>query len=258
MTIRFAASLTFLFTEVPMLERPQWATQAGFDGVEVQFPYDHPVDSWQKALGGIPLVLINTPPGDWLAGERGFAACPGSEAHFRDSFLRAADYAAALGVPVVHVMAGLAQGEEAAAVFAENLAWAAKQAPELKLALEPLNPQDMPGYFLNDYDQAARIIGDLDEPRIGLQFDLWHAMRLYGDARRAWERHRQHVLHVQISGFPGRHEPGGGGFSILDLCADVAGMQDVWVAAEYMPANGTAQGLSWLKALKSRDQPIGE
>lgn len=254
---RFAANITFLFNEVPMLERPGWARRAGFDGVEVLFPYDWPAARWRDALDGLPLVLINTPPGDWGAGERGMAAVPGAEARFRDGFLRAADHADALGVAHVHVMAGVSGGAEAEATYVENLAWAAAQAPGLRLTLEPLNPFDMPGYFLNDYDQAARILADLDHPRIGLQFDLWHAARLHGDARAVWNRHRDRVLHVQIAGFPARHEPGGGGFSLPDLCADVEGMNGVWISGEYLPAGATTQGLFWLRALRSRDVLIG-
>ncbi len=254
---RFAANLTLLFTEVPMLDRPDWARRMGFDGVEVLFPYDHPVAEWERALAGVPLALVNTPPGDWASGDRGFAARPGHETAFRDSFLRAADYAARLGAGRVHVMAGVAKGPQAEATFVENLAWAAAQAPDQRLCIEPLNPDDMPGYFLNDYDQAARILDDLGHPRIGLQFDLWHAARLHGDATQVWAAHLQRISHVQVAGFPARNEPGGGGFSLPALCDAVDGMDDVWIAAEYRPAKTTAQGLGWLQALKSRGAQIG-
>lgn len=254
---RFAANLTFLFTEVPMLDRPDWARRTGFDGVEVLFPYDQPLADWERALAGVPLALINTPPGDWASGDRGFAARPGFEQAFRSSFLRAADYATRLGAARVHVMAGVAKGPQAEATFVENLAWAAAQAPDLALCIEPLNPEDMPGYFLNDYDQAARILDDLGRDRVGLQFDLWHAARLHGDAGAVWQAHCRHIGHVQIAGFPGRNEPGGGGFSLPALCDAVDAMPGVWIAAEYRPARGTAQGLGWLAALKSRGQPIG-
>lgn len=254
---RFAANLTLLFTEVPMLDRPDWARRTGFDGVEVLFPYDHPVSEWERALAGLPVALINTPPGDWASGDRGFAARPGHETAFRDSFLRAADYATRLGVPCVHVMAGVAKGPQAEGTYVENLAWAAAQAPSLRLSIEPLNPDDMPGYFLNDYDQAARILDDLGHDRIGLQFDLWHASRLHGDASAVWDQHASRVTHVQIAGFPSRNEPGGGGFSLPALCDAVDARPGVWIAAEYRPSRGTAQGLGWLTALKSRGQPIG-
>ena len=74
------------------------------------FPYDHPAKDWEAALAGMPLALINTPPGDWAAGDRGFAAVPGLESRFRDGFLRAAELATRLGAARVHVMAGVASG----------------------------------------------------------------------------------------------------------------------------------------------------
>lgn len=240
-----------------MLDRPDWARRTGFDGVEVLFPYDHPVADWERALGDLPMVAINTPPGNWLSGDRGYAARVEDQAVFRDTFLQAADYATRLKVPTIHVMAGVAKGAQAEAVYVENLAWAAEQAPELKLTIEPLNPDDMPGYFLNDYDQAARILADLNHPKIGLQFDLWHAARLHGDASAVWKAHQSRINHVQVAGFPNRNEPGGGGFSLPELCDAVDQMEQVWISGEYRPARGTAQGLFWLTALKSRCQPIG-
>lgn len=255
---RFAANLTFLFTEVAMLDRPDWAQRSGFDGVEVLFPYDHPMADWEQALKGLPLALINTPPGDWASGDRGFAAVPGMELRFRDSFLRAAEYATRLKARRLHVMAGVAKGPQAEQCYAENLAWALAEAPDLTLTIEPLNPDDMPGYFLNDFDQAARILDDLANPRIGLQFDVWHAARLHGDAARVWADHWRHINHVQIAGFPSRNEPGGGGFSLPDLCDAIdRHSPETWISAEYLPARGTAQGLGWLAALKSRSALIG-
>lgn len=255
---RFAANITMLFTEVPMLSRPGLAQEAGFDGIEVLFPHDIPAADWKRALHGLPIVLMNTHPGDWSAGERGFAALPDAVPAFRDSFLRAAELAAALEVPRLHVMAGSARGPEAEQCYRENLAWAAASAPELTLTIEPLNTDDMPGYFLNDFDQAARILDDLALPRVGLQFDLWHAARIHGRAEAVWDRHKAHVAHVQIAGFPARAEPGGGGFDLTWLCREVdAQDRDVWVAAEYRPAAATVKGLGWLAALKNRDRAIG-
>ena len=256
---RYAANLTMLFTEVPSLDRPSLAAQAGFDGVEILFPYDHPAKDWQAALAGMPLALINTPPGDWASGDRGHAAVPGMEATFRDHFLRAADLAARLGAGKVHVMAGVAKGPQAEQVFAENLLWAAEAAPEIGLTVEPVNIEDWPGYFLNDFDQAARILADLDHPRIGLQFDIWHAARIHGDAQAVWEKHKGVTSHVQIAGFPNRAEPGGGGFDLTAMFRDMDAMgYEGWVAAEYRPARATVHGLGWLNALKARDRLIGQ
>lgn len=255
---RFAANLTMLFTEVPSLQRPELAAQAGFDGAEILFPYDHPAAEWERALSGLPLALINTPPGNWAAGDRGFAAVPGQEAQFRDGFLRAAEVASRLGAGRVHVMAGVARGPLAEQTYGENLLWACAQAPDLRLTLEPINPDDMPGYFLNDFDQAARILDDLNCPQIGVQFDVWHAARIHGNASAVWEAHRARISHVQIAGFPSRNEPGGGGFDLPALCAELdAAGGDIWISGEYRPARATVHGLIWLQALKSRNRMIG-
>ena len=254
--MRFAANLTWLFAESPMLDRPALARQAGFDGVEMLFPYDHPLADWQAALDGTPVALINTPPGDWAAGERGFAAVPGAEARFRTDFRMALDRAAGLRATRIHVMAGNAEGAEAEATFRANLVWAASFGHPL--TVEPLNRFDMPGYFLNDYDQAARILDDLAQPDVGIQFDLWHAARIHGDASAVWARHSGRSSHVQIAGFPTRNEPGGGGF---DLAAFADGLPAQgyggWIAAEYRPARDTLSGLGWLTALRSRNTLIG-
>lgn len=255
---RFAANLTMLFTEVPPLDRAGLAAQAGFDGVEILFPYDAPARDYAASLSGLPVALINTPPGDWAAGDRGHAAVPGMEEKFREGFLRAVEVAGRIGAERIHVMAGVARGPQAEQTYADNLTWALEQAPDLELTLEPLNVEDMPGYFLNDFDQAARILNDLGQPRIGLQFDLWHAARIHGDAWGVWQAHRALVNHVQIAGFPNRNEPGGGGFDLTALFRDLdEGSFTGWVAAEYRPARATVHGLAWLNALKARDRLIG-
>lgn len=174
---RFCANLSLLFTELPFLERFGAARAAGFEAVEVLFPYDDPAPQILDRLDAarLPLVLINCPPPNYSGGPRGFAAVPGGEGRFRTDFRRAARYAATLGTKHLHVMAGVAHGPEARAVFARNLAWAAEAAPGLSLTIEPINHHDMPGYFLSDYDLAIEVLEEVAAPNLRLQFDAYHA-----------------------------------------------------------------------------------
>src|SRR3978361_1977353 len=73
---RFAANLTMMFTEVPFLDRFKAAARAGFTSVEFLFPYDHPAEAIGERLrhNGLTQALFNLPPGNWDAGEKGFAA----------------------------------------------------------------------------------------------------------------------------------------------------------------------------------------
>lgn len=246
---RFAANLTMLFTELPMLERFAAAADAGFQGVEILFPYDIPARDLSRAAiaAGLEFVLMNTPPPNWAGGPRGFAAEPGLEDRFRSDFDRALRFAEALRARHIHIMAGYAEGPDARATFTRNLAWAADRAPHVSLMIEPLNPMDQPGYFLADFDLAAEIIAQVGAPNLGLQFDSYHAQLITGDAMAVWRRHAGIVRHIQIAGVPGRHEPTGGMIDYPGFFAalDQSGYKG-WVSAEYNPRALTAQGLGWL------------
>jgi 2-dehydrotetronate isomerase len=246
---RFAANLTWLFTELPFLDRFGAARRAGFDAVEVLFPYDSPAPEIldRLAQNDLRLVLINCPPPNYAEGPRGFAAIPGGEERFRYDFKRALRYSKALGARHLHLMAGVADGAAARASFVDNLRWAAAHAPGQSLTIEPINSVDMPGYFMSDFDTALGVIAEVEAPNLHLQFDAYHAHRITGDVMGTWDRVRGHVAHVQVAGFPGRSEPIGG---IIDYPAFFARLDadryEGWVSGEYKPAGRTEDGLRWM------------
>lgn len=86
----FAANLTFLFTEIPFMDRFSAAKQAGFNAVEFMFPYEYNMNDIKAQLSvhGLSLVLCNLPAGNWAAGDRGTAANPGLEKRTSGPFLR--------------------------------------------------------------------------------------------------------------------------------------------------------------------------
>jgi len=249
----FAANLSMLFREVPLLDRIDAAREAGFEAVELLFPYDDPVPRLRQTLeaAGLPLVLFNAPPPNWTGGPRGFAALPGGEARFRHDFTRALRYASVLEPRILHVMAGAAKGDSARRVFIENLTWAAAQAPPgLTLTIEPINAIDMPGYFLNDFDQAAAILDAVGAPNLALQFDAYHAHRITGDVMGTWAAHGHRAAHVQVAGAEGRHEPGRDGaidYPAFFARLDADGYRG-YVSGEYIPAGRTTgAGLGWMR-----------
>lgn len=249
---RFAANISMLFTERPLLERFAAAKAAGFDAVEILFPYDvaRPRLRAAQRAADVPVVLINTPPTDWDKGARGFAAVPGAQRRFQSDFKRALRYAEVLEAGIIHVMSGIAQGPEAWGTLVENLRWATALAPGQRLAIEPLNPVSMPGYFLNDYDLAAEVIDAVGAPNLTLQYDAFHAQMLTGDALAVWQGQGGRAGHVQIADVPGRVAPGLGGqidFTAL-FAALGAGGYDGYVSAEYLPGDaGTEAELGWMQ-----------
>ena len=251
---RLAANLSMMFNEVPFLDRFAAARQAGFEAVEFLFPYDFPAAEIRKRLDdhGLTLALFNMPPGDWAKGERGLASLPGRTQEFRDGAVKALDYAVALGATLVHCMAGIVpEGVApvtAASRYAVNLAWAGEKALEagVRIAIEPINHQDMPGYFLNTEAQGAAVVEAVGRDRLGLQFDVYHCQITEGDITRRMERFMPVIAHMQIADVPARNEPGTGeiGWPYVFRRMDELGYHG-WVGCEYRPAAGTVEGLRW-------------
>jgi len=254
---RLSANLSFLWPDRPLLERFAAARRAGFSAVELLFPYDQSLAVLAELLDGhgLQMALINAPCGDWAQGERGFAALPGQEARFQASILQALEAADALDAGCIHVMSGHAQhGKEAQQAQAEtllsNLSWAADQARVAgrRLSLEPLNPVDMPGYFLSRLDQALGILDALRHPSIGLQFDLYHQQRSRGEILLSLDRARPRLFHVQIAGAPDRREPDLGELNAARVLSHLDQMgYSGYVGCEYRPAADTDEGLLWAR-----------
>lgn len=247
---RFAANLTLMFQEVPLLERFALAKEAGFDVVEILFPYDDPAQDILHALvrHELELCLINCPPPNYAGGLRGFAAVPGSEERFRYDFKRVLRYAKLLKPKFIHIMSGAAeQGRAARSCFVENLRWACAEAPKQLLTIEPINTDDMPGYYMCDFDHATQVIDEVAAPNLGLQFDAYHAYKITGNTMTCWEKFGHRAVHVQVSGADGRHEPVKGKIDYPAFFArlDREGYSGI-VSAEYHPKKDTLSGLGWL------------
>ncbi len=253
---KFAANLSFQFADVAFRERFKRAAAAGFQGVEYLFPYDwpaHDVAEWLKAAD-VEQVLFNLPPGDWAAGERGLACLPHRQAEFVEGVELALDYAMLLDCERVHCMAGIRPDKvpmaELEATYIANLQFAADRFATIgaTVMIEPINSRiDMPGYWLDDIEQAVRLLACIERDNVKLQLDLYHAQIIQGDLARTIEQHIGQIGHVQIADNPGRHEPGTGEinypflFALLDRL-DYAG----WVGCEYKPMTTTEAGLGWL------------
>src|SRR4051794_18998485 len=212
---RFSANLSYLFAELPFVERFQAAADAGFRAVEFTFAYDHAADVLRKRkeAAGVDVVLINAPPGNAAAGERGLASLPGREDDYVSSIMRALEYAQALRCPRIHVMAGNADARIDRAVqqrtLIANLHFACATAAEhgIDITLEALNPADAPGYFYSRQHEVHAIREEVGAPNLKAQMDFYHAQRVEGALTEKLERWLPHIGHIQIASVPGRNEP---------------------------------------------------
>jgi hydroxypyruvate isomerase len=247
---RFAANLSMMFTDVPFLDRFEAAAKAGFTAVEFLFPYDHPAEAVGERLkkNGLMQALFNLPPGNWDAGEKGFAALPERFDDLKRSLDTALPYAKATGVKRLHLMAGIANRGDAKAVeqFYKSVAWAAEFfAPHgLDVVIEPINARNVPGYFLNDFGFARDLIQELKIPNLKLQFDIYHCQIIHGDVTMRLREMMPITGHVQIASIPSRNEPDGEELNYPFLFAELDRLgYGGFVGCEYNPRGKTTDGL---------------
>ncbi len=251
----FDANISWLFTELPFLDRFEAAANSGFRAVEIQNPYEVAKDAIVERLNrhGLQVALHNMPAGDWAAGERGLACLPDRVDDFRKTCELALDYAVALRAPRVHCMAGIMpKGTDPAILrdtYVRNLRELGAKAAKAKVEvmIEPINNRDIPGYYLNYSAQAVSLLDEIGAPNVRLQYDVYHMQIMEGDLAPTIERLLPRIGHVQIADTPGRHEPGTGEINYPFVLGklDALGYAG-WVGCEYRPRAGTVEGLGWM------------
>jgi len=253
--MRFSANLGLLWSDRPLLDRIEAAARAGFRAVEMHWPYDVPASEVAAAARrtGVTLLGINTAPGNFAAGERGLGAIPGREREFQAVMDQAVEYCRVSGASAIHAMAGnvaAADEERARAVFLANLRTAAAKAAaqNLTVLLEPLNPNDNPGYFYSTLAEAISLIEALALPNVKLQFDVYHVARAEGDVLAKLDKYRGYIGNVQIAGVPARGEPDEGEIAYPAIFAALEKLSyEGWIGCEYRPRGDTDAGLAWME-----------
>lgn len=226
--LKFDVNCSILFTELPLLARPEAARSAGFDAVEFWWPFAEPVpadrdvDAFTGALNdaGVQLVLLNFAAGDMAAGDRGLVCDPARSTEFRDSIEVCTGIAARTGCRVLNALYGNASGADGAGgrpgqheLAIENLVLAAGSAAKAgaTVVIEPLNSTENPRYPLNSSHAAIEVIDALrarGAPDTGLLADLYHLAMMGEDLVTVLES--PYVSHIQIADVPGRGAPGTG------------------------------------------------
>ncbi|HEY1026263.1 MAG TPA: TIM barrel protein [Pseudomonas sp.] len=260
--MKIAANLSMLFTELPLRQRVQAAAAAGFDGVEIQFPYELPAISLKDALerAGLPLVLINVPAGDLMTGGAGLAGVPARQADFDAALQEALTYATMVRPACVNVLPGrLAEGvtrEQALDCLIANLRKSADAFDVLgiQVLVEAINPIDMPGFLINTPEQLDDLLRQVDHSNLAAQYDLYHMARQGLDVAAGMRLLAGRIGHVQFADVPGRGAPGTGELAFPAL---LGALRDSgysgWLGAEYKPGEaGTQASLGWLTQWQQR------
>lgn len=252
----FNANISQLYTERDFLDRFQAAANDGFHGVEFRWPYDYPVHVIEDQLGTnqLELVLFNLPAGDWGAGERGIACHPGRDAEFKEGLELAIEYARILGCRRLNCLAGLMppgiEHSELQDTLVANLTYACERlaGTGITLLIEALNRRDLPDCMLAGTDSMELVRSRVLAANLLLQYDFYHTQVMQGDVLRNFTRLLPLIGHVQVAGYPGRHEPDVGELNYDFIFSEIDRLgYDGWVGCEYVPLKGTSEGLGWMK-----------
>src|ERR1041384_6500354 len=112
--MRYDVNLSILFTELPMLERPSSAAAAGFEAVEMWWPFDGPTpadaepDAPARAItdAGVQLVGLNFDAGHMPSGDRGLLSSRATSQRFRDNIDVTVGFAERLGCTTLTALYG--------------------------------------------------------------------------------------------------------------------------------------------------------
>lgn len=256
---RFAANVSLLFSEVPLLERFHAARSAGFEAVECWWPFADPdpgaaeVGAFVDALAAaeVRLVGLNLWAGDMPAGERGVVSHPDRAEELRRNLEVVRTIVGATGCDRVNALYGQRlpgvpeslQDETAT----RHLRLAADTLGEagVTVLVEPLTRGengDYPVRTLADAQAVADRAGD----GVAVLFDAYHLHNNGADVVAEIARHGGTVGHVQIADSPGRGEPGTGtiDYPAFFAALDASGYAG-WTACEYRPTS--PDHLTWLR-----------
>ena len=212
---KLAVNLSMIFTEVPLIERFALAYAHGFKHIEIQFPYELSIAEIQNQLTqhDLSLCLINVPAGDLMQGGNGLAGIPGREQEFHQALELAIQYAVALKVPSVNILAGKQPLDcdllPCLNTLAKNLKLACFMLAEhhIQPVFEMINGTDMPRFLIQNVAQAQEILEAVQHPALKMQYDCYHMAMMGEDVLAELKENILEIGHIQFADCPGRHEP---------------------------------------------------
>lgn len=258
--LQFSANLSLLFTEVPLIQRFELAKQAGFNAVEIQFPYELSLDELTQQLAShqLSLVLINVPAGDLMQGGDGLSCVPGREHEFRQAVFKAVRYASVLNVPCVNILAGRqpihADLLPCLETLAKNLRFACDEFSSAGISpvFEIINGIDMPRFMIQTMAQAQEMLEAVHHPALKIQFDCYHQAMMQEPVLDHLQQNIKHIAHIQFADCPNRHEPATGTINFDEIFEFIKSSDyQGYTGAEYRPLTTTADSLGWLKKFVS-------
>lgn len=242
--MKFDICLPCFYRELPFHEGMRKIREAGFDAVEswgIDESFDPERINAVSAETGVRYLSLV--PNAFSVTE------PSKQADWLDELRRCCDFAKKVGLHQFISQVGPDTGESREVQRRRIVESLKKAVPivseaEVCLLIEPLNHYDHPGYYLTRSEEAAEIVREVNDPHIGMIFDIYHQQIMEGDIVRRLEKCLDVTKHIHIAGVPKRDEPWHGENDYSFIFSKIMEMgYDGYVGLEYFPELESAESL---------------
>jgi hydroxypyruvate isomerase len=208
----FAVNLESWWTDDPFEVRIEKAAKAGFSHAEFWFVSGSDRDPRKLATlfeeTGLSVSQI--------VGDAPALAQAENRSAFLSNMERAIEDAQILNTDIVTVtghqnIEGITT-KAALKHYQDHLAASAPlwEAAQIYAAIEPFNPYDHPGHFINGAKEAVKICQSINSPFVKINWDLFHMQRAEGNVIDNMREGAEQICYMQMADSPARHEPGTG------------------------------------------------
>jgi hydroxypyruvate isomerase len=264
---KFSVNCSIIFTELPLLERPRAAAEAGFASVEFWWPFAlakpdrRETDAFIKAVddGGVSLTGLNFFAGDMSAGDRGILSSTSRQKEFEENVEEVRYIAEKTGCRVFNALYGNRlptetpeSQDDTALTRLAQLATFTNETGSV-IVLEPLSAMET--YPLITARQAMDVIERIRvtgaTTNVKLLADFYHLAVNGDDVSHVISAYADEIGHVQIADAPGRNEPGTGELPILRWFDELERVgYDGLIGLEYRPSTSSTDCFEWISVAR--------
>jgi hydroxypyruvate isomerase len=188
-----------------------------FDGQQVRFDQPKGTATLRRAGEQYGITINDFALHAWDGSIGGSPVKAGDREKYLEQVQRMIAFAQSIGCKQGITLSGTLDTTVSRSQMRSNLESALAGAVELArpagftLLLEPLNTLvDHAGYFLDHFDEAAKVVRAIGSPHLKLLYDVYHMQIMEGNILATIEKHFDLIGHFHSAGVPGRGELFGG------------------------------------------------
>ena len=211
--IGLACNMESWWKDMVFMQRFEQAALAGFGAIEF---WDYDKDGRDMAAVAALCTRLDLDIVQFTGWGGPSLANTANHDAFAEGMKRAVEIAHQLDAPMFTVVGHQTVADIGQANSVANLSRALERVvPILEdankmLILEPFNPVDHQGHFLNGSADALKICRSIDSPSVKINWDLYHMQLTEGNIVANMRDGMDQIGYVQIADIPGRHQPGTG------------------------------------------------